>query len=174
MNEVWKDIPGYEGLYQVSNLGNVKSLSRIILRNGIHPFLSKEKLLKLSIDNWGYPRVSLFRNSNQSYSQVHQLVAMVFLNHKPDRALKLVVDHINNIKTDNRLENLQIISQRENTSKDKKNKTSKYTGVSWHSNYKKWISGIRINGKIKHLGYFTCEVKASEAYINKLKEIQNV
>lgn len=173
MNEIWKDIPGWEGLYQVSNLGRVKSLSRIILRNGIHPFLSKEKLLKLSIDNCGYPRVSLFRNSNQSYSQVHQLVAMAFLNHKPS-GYKIVVDHINNNRIDNRVENLQIISQRENASKDKKNKTSKYTGVSWHSKHKKWIANIRINGKIKYLGNFITEESAAESYKDKLKEIENV
>jgi ribosomal protein L15E len=72
---------------------------------------------------------------------------MAFLNHTPC-GYKIVVDHIdNNIKTDNRLENLQLITQRENVSKDIKNTSSKYIGVCWHKKAKKWRSSIQINGK---------------------------
>jgi hypothetical protein len=139
MKEIFKDIPNYEGIYQVSNLGRVKSLK-----------LNKEKILKLSIDGQGYLKVNLFDEGRRSTKNVHQLVAIVYLNHMPCGS-KIVVDHINCDKLNNRLENLQLISQRENLSKDKKG-SSKYTGVSWHKQKSKWQSQIIINGKYKYLG----------------------
>ena len=168
MEEIWKDIPGYEGIYQVSNLGNVKSLPRIMIKKGV--FLSNEKILKSGINNLGYLSVVLF-NKNTKTFKVHQLVAMAFLNHIPDGTYRLVVDHINRDKLDNKVENLQIITQRKNVSKDKKG-TSKYTGVSWNIRNKKWVSQIRINGKVKYLGLFNTELEASEAYKNKLKVLK--
>jgi hypothetical protein len=164
MEEIWKDIPRYKGLYQVSNLGNVKSLPREVC-NYRGCFISKEKFLKQRISK-NYHSV---RIKNKTI-RVHQLVAMAFLNHTPC-GHKLVVDHINHNKLDNRLENLQLITNRENCSKDVKNKTSKYTGVSWDSNRKKWQVGIKINGKRYALGRFNCEEEASQVYKNKLKEI---
>jgi len=156
--EDWKDIPSYEGLYQVSNLGKVKSLR-----------FNKDKILKTSIDAYGYSNVSLWNDKKQKTKKVHKLVAIVFLNHIPS-GFNLVVDHINNNKLDNSLENLQIITHRENSSKDKKG-TSKYTGVSWNRDMSKWQVGITINGKKKGLGYYNNEYKASLVYKNKLKEI---
>lgn len=165
MEEVFKDIPGYEGIYQVSNLGRVKSLAREIKRKGIS--FCKEKMLKPG-KNARYLFVVLSNGNIVKIKKVHQLVAMAFLGHKPDGTHKLVVDHINNNPLDNRLENLQIVTQRKNLSKDKKG-LSKYTGVSWHKSSKKWISKIRINGKNIHLGLFNTELEASETYQNKLK-----
>jgi len=159
--EIWKDVPGYEGYYQVSNLGNVKSLK-----------FSKEKLLIPCFNSVGYLTVNLYKNGDIKMFQIHQLVAIAFLNHIPDGTNKIVVDHINNIPTDNRLENLQLISNRENLSKDKKNTSSKYTGVSWHKKNKKWLARIRINGNRKHLGYFINEIEASNAYQNTLKNLE--
>jgi hypothetical protein len=85
------------------------------------------------------------------------LVAMAFLNHKPDGTHKIVVDHINNNKLDNRVVNLQLISQRENLSKDRKDGTSKYVGVCWKKSRNKWQVDIKIDGKRKYLGLFTDE-----------------
>lgn len=170
MEEIFKDIPSYEGMYQVSNLGNVKSLSRKMNKGKII-FISKEKLLKLSKDGRGYIQVNLSKEKNILNKKVHQLVAMAFLNHKPDKTYKLVVDHINNIKTDNRLENLQLITNRENCSKDRKG-SSKYTGVSLDKTRDKWFVSIALNGKTIHLGRFKTELEAHKAYKNKLAEIQ--
>jgi len=94
---------------------------------------------------------------------------MAFLNHKPN-GLNLVVDHVNNIKTDNRLGNLQVVSQRYNSTKNKKEGTSKYPGVYWHSKEKKWMAAIRINGKKVHLGTFSDEAMAGLAYQRVLEE----
>jgi hypothetical protein len=167
--EIWKDIPGYEGIYQVSNMGNVKSLSREMLINGKYPITTKEKILKPSRLSNGYLILGLSKNGFIKKITVHTLVAMVFLNHKPDGTNKICVDHINNIKTDNRLVNLQLISQRENTSKDKKNGTSQYVGVSWNTLNNRWKARININNKVKHLGYFTDEYEAHLEYEKALK-----
>ena len=166
-NEIWKDVPNYEGKYQVSNLGNVKSLSRKQY-NSRGFFISKERILKLNKDKDGYNYVNICCNSKATKCKIHQLVAIAFLNHKPC-GLSVIVDHINNIKTDNRVENLQLIGQRQNASKDRKNKTSKYTGVCWYGITNKWLVTIYKNGKSKHLGYFTNEEDANQSYI-KAKE----
>ena len=170
MIEVWKDIPNYEGMYQVSNLGNVKSLSRTILKNGKYPSITKEILLKPSKDGKGYYFVYLSISSIKKAYRVHQLVLMAFNSYIPNRNSNIVIDHINNIRIDNRLENLQVITQRQNLSKDKKG-TSKFTGVHWNINENKWMSGIKINGKRKHLGYFKCELKAHYVYQKALKSL---
>jgi hypothetical protein len=166
--EIWKDIPGYEGIYQVSDMGNVKSLSREVLRNGKYPIIIKEKILKPPANSHGYLVVILCNNGLKKTMKVHTLVAMAFFNHKPNGTHKIVVDHINNNKLDNRLVNLQLISQRENSSKDKKGGTSKYVGVR-SSAINKWRAEIYINGKLKHLGYFTDEYEAHLAYQKALK-----
>lgn len=160
--EVWKKIPNYEGLYEVSNLGNVKSLGNDKTR--------KEKILKAGINSQGYCHVGLVKDKQRNFFKVHQLVAMAFLNHIPC-GYKLVVDHINDTPLDNRVENLQIVTQRFNANKTQVKYTSKYKGVSWHKNNFKWISNILINKKRIHLGYFNTELEASVAYQNKLKEI---
>jgi len=165
--EIWKDIPGYEGLYQVSNIGNVRSLDRIIYGEYERPHHRKGVILKPRVQR-GYKYCTLSTDGIAQTYQVHQLVAMAFLNHKP-QGHTLVVDHINNIKTDNRLENLQLVSSRHNLSKDKKG-TSKYPGVCWNSQNKKWQAYISINKKDTHLGYFTDESEAALAYQNALKE----
>jgi hypothetical protein len=160
--EIWKDIPGYEGLYHVSNLGDVKSLN--------YKKSKTEKLLKLAIASDGYFVVGLYKDSKSKQYKVHKLVAMAFLNHIPC-GYEVVCDHKNDVKTDNRLENLQLVTARFNTCKTQGKYSSKYKGVSWHKRSRKWMSRIIINGKLNHLGSFNCELSASLAYQNKLKEL---
>ena len=165
--EIWKDIPGYEGLYQVSNLGNVKSLDREVIRKDGRVYFFEGKILKKNKGTKGYLCVNLYKKSKKHF-KIHKLVAMAFLNHTPC-GYKIVVDHINNINTDNRVENLQLTSNRENASKDRNNTSSKYTGVSWSKSKNKWRSYITINNKLKHLGYFKDEELAKLAYIKELE-----
>ncbi|CAA6810324.1 MAG: HNH homing endonuclease [uncultured Sulfurovum sp.] len=167
MKEIWKDIEGYEGLYKISNLGNVRSLDRVVTKSNNVVNRLKGKILKPAKNTSGYYNVIIYKNCKPKTYSNHQLVAMMFLNHKPD-GFNIVVDHIDNNKLNNRLDNLQLITNRENVSKESRGK-SKYTGVSWRKNRNKWISTICINGKRKHLGSFINEIDAHYAYQNKLK-----
>lgn len=168
--EEWVDITGYEGFYQVSNLGRVKTLSRTIV-NKFNSYKSKEKLKKLTISSDGrYSQVTLCKEKKVKTFQIHKLVAIAFLNHKPNGHF-IVIDHINNVQTDNRVENLQIISQRENCSKDKSGYSSMYTGVYYDKSAKSYISRIRVGGEKKYLGCFRTEIEAHLAYQRELQKI---
>ena len=94
MKEIWKDIKGYEGIYQVSNLGRVKSLDRIDSNN--HPL--KGVILKPYISNSGYLLVGLYKQQKRDRKLLHRLVAEAFI---PNPENKPEIDHINTIKTDN-------------------------------------------------------------------------
>lgn len=105
MKEIWKDIVGYEGLYQVSNLGEIKRLPRIW--NDNHHFL-KEKILN-QIDCFGYKRVMLYKNKKYKYYFVHRLVIETFKGKN-----NLQVDHIDGNKSNNSLLNLEYVTSKEN------------------------------------------------------------
>lgn len=107
MKEIWKDIEGYEGLYQVSNMGRVRSLERIARNN--HKI--KEKILTPYLQISGYLKVHL-RKDNSSYTPfIHRLVAQAFL---PNPSNKPQVDHINTNRADNRVCNLRWTTISEN------------------------------------------------------------
>lgn len=161
--EIWKDVPNYEGLYQVSNLGNVKSLPKKVNGKNL-----KEKLLTPCKNSGGYLWVKFTVNKIEKSFSVHRLVAITFLG-KSD----LVVNHKDLNKLNNCLENLEYLTLRENnhhytyTLK----KTSKFIGVMWDKNRNKWMAKIKKNGKSVHIGRFDNELEASNAYQNALKKI---
>jgi hypothetical protein len=159
--EIYKDVIGYEGDYQVSNIGNVKSLK-----------FNKQKILNACKDLDGYYKVNLVINGLSKSRLVHQLVAESFLNHKRC-GYKLVVNHIDFNRTNNNVENLEIITTRENVNRKHLKSSSKYTGVSWDKNRNKWISKIKVNGKTINLGRFENELDASIAYEEKLNNLTN-
>lgn len=167
--EVWKDIKNYEGYYQVSNFGNVKSLSREMLVRGKYPFVSKEKLLKKALGGQ-FLTVALWKDSVVKTKTVHQLMAETFLNHNPN-GHNLVVRHKDMNKLNNHIDNLEIVTQREVSIKNNYKKTSKYTGVSWNNKYKAWVSFICINGNTKYLGRYSTELEAHNKYQQVLKDL---
>jgi hypothetical protein len=172
MQEQWKPVVGYEGLYEVSNFGRIFSLPKEWIGSKGCKRKHNGKLLSISYSNKAYARVLLCNKGTNKTREIHQLVAEAFLGHVPC-GYKLVVDHIDNDKLNNRVNNLQLISQRENSSKNVINKTSKYTGVYFDKSRNKYVSKIQIKGKNIFIGRFDCELKAHLAYQNKLKEIQN-
>ena len=154
--EVWKDIPNFKN-YQVSNLGNVRSLN--------YKGTGKTKVLKKTIDTNGRYKLNL----NGTTQRIYVLMAITFLNHKRC-GHKRVVDHKDNICTNDKLHNLQVITHRLNATKEKRG-TSKYPGVSLIKSTNKWQATIQINGKNKYLGYYKTEKEAYRAYQTKLKEL---
>lgn len=154
MIEQWKDIPGYECSYQASNMGYIKSLK-----------YGRELILKMATHKYGYKTVVLTKDGKQNSFSVHQLIAMAFLDHKPD-GFGIVVNHIDNNPLNNRLDNLELVTQGTNT---RTHKTD--VGISWNKREKKWVSLIRINGPQLHLGYFKDKQEALDMYQKALANI---
>lgn len=105
--EVWKPIVGYEGLYDVSNYGNVRSY-----QNYGFELKNEPKTLRQVLNRYGYPTVTLCKDTVHKQKTVHRLVAETFI--QTDN-YKLQIDHINGIKTDNRASNLEWVTAKENT-----------------------------------------------------------
>lgn len=109
--EIWKDIKGFEGIYQVSNMGNVRSLDRTVhYKNGRKRFY-KGQILAPHIETLGYLSVCLLKNSKRTYVRIHRLVADAFMtnNHqKPE------VNHIDGNKKNNAVSNLEYATHSEN------------------------------------------------------------
>lgn len=104
MNEIWKDVVGYEGLYQVSNLGRVKSLPKYDRLGRFHP----EKI-KSQVDNGnGYIVVNLKHNGKQKMRTVHSLVAEAFI---PNPNNYSEINHIDGNKSNNELQNLEFCTR---------------------------------------------------------------
>lgn len=109
-NEIWKDIPGYEGCYQVSNLGRVKSLDRIVHRSDGRIQHKREHILKLSEADEYYV-ISLHKSAQTTYHTVHRLVASAFLDN-PEQ--KQQINHIDGDKHNNCISNLEWATSSEN------------------------------------------------------------
>jgi hypothetical protein len=156
MAEEYRPIPNYPN-YEVSNLGNVRQKL-------------KNKILKGSPDKAGYLRVSLCDDSIVKVTKIHRIVAEVFLEN-PDN--KNQVDHINNDKNDNSVNNLRwCTSQENNRNKPKSVKnTSGIKGVCWDKYANKWKAGIKLDGISIHIGNFTNIEDAKQARIKKVNEV---
>lgn len=170
MEEIWKSVIGYEGYYEVSNLGNVKSVDRVIKYSNNKTYVYKGKLLKKTLHSINYYTVHLTINNKGGVFLVHKLVAGAFLSHNMTGNI-LVVNHKDFNKTNNNIENLEIVTNRENSNRKHLKHSSKYTGVSWYKPSKKWIVYIGINKKNKYLGLYENEYNAHLAYEKALAEL---
>ena len=163
--EIWKPVVGFESIYQVSNHGRVKSLTRVAKSELRSDFIVKERILKHGVNDMGRAIVVLANGGKNKTRKVHQLVAESFLNHKTC-GMKLVIDHIDCNPLNNHVSNLRIVTQRQNSSFNKKN-ASGFIGVR-KSSTNRWRASIRIDGKTVCLGNFKSPEAASEAYQKRL------
>ena len=156
MEEIYLKIPNYDN-YAVSNLGNIKSN-----HSGVEKLLSKRK------SGNGYVSVLLYKKGFKPKTiNIHQLVAICFFNHKIDGYNK-IIDHKNKIRNDNRVENLQIISPRENVTKEILKKNG-YCGMTLEKSTGKYMVRITKNKKSIYIGRFNSINEAQKAYNNAIK-----
>ena len=109
--EIWKDIEGYENSYQVSNFGQVRTKNRLIFNPLSKTYYEKNQIILKQYLSLGYKRTILCKNGKSKNAAVHRLVAQTFI---PNPENKPQVNHINGIKTDNRIENLEWCTASEN------------------------------------------------------------
>ena len=112
---IWKDIEGYNGTYQISNTGKVRSFSS----------WAKGRLLSISYDKQGYPRITLNGEGAYNNHSIHRLVAKAFI---PNPENKRNVNHIDGVKTNNHASNLEWVTSRENSIHARDNGLLKYAG----------------------------------------------
>lgn len=153
--EKFKEIPSFEGLYAISDLGNVKNLRT-------------DQIMKTHDNGKGYLKVRLTKDKKYFSFYVHRLILLTFIGLEEGK----VVDHINGVRNDNRLLNLRYLSNRDNTIRGgKKNCKSNLRGVA--KDGERFRSTITIEGKRYFLGRFDTEQEAHEVYMKRLKELEN-
>jgi hypothetical protein len=155
MQEIFKDVVGYEGLYQVSNLGNVRSLR-------YHKF----KLLNLRKSIYGYTLVDLYSNKIKRTFNVHRLVAITFIDNPNN---KREVNHINGIKHDNRLENLEWNTREENREHAKKTGLINNKGVNNHQCKLKEYDIIKIKNDNRPQSKIAKDFNISQTQVSRIK-----
>lgn len=161
MIEIWKDIKGYEGHYQVSNLGNVKAL----YYKNKYGIINREKILK-PIFNGQYYQVSLCSSGKPKSHTIHRLVASAFLGEN-----NLPVDHIDGNKLNNNLANLEYVTHSENTIRAYKNKLINIPKGKDNCNYgkpskkRKQVGQYDINGNLIKI-WGCADMIAKDLHIN--------
>lgn len=130
IREEWKSIKGYEGIYEVSNFGQVRSLDRLIRASNGVTRRTKGRDLKPQKNRGGYLFVNLKVNGINNFQRIHRLVAINFI---LGEDLKLHINHKNGIKTDNNIDNLEWTTQKENNSHARKLGLNKHEGENHYS-----------------------------------------
>ena len=164
--EVWKDIEGFEGRYMISDKGRVKSLVT-------------NRILKHGLSKSGYHGVSLRIDGTTRQFQVHRLVGQAFI---PKQNDNLEINHINNRRGDNRVENLEWVTRKENVvhsikygnvlnANPRKDNTSGINGVT-KNDRGKWVARIGFEGERIYLGIYDDFEEAKEARLQAEKKIK--
>ena len=150
ITEVWKDIKGYEGLYQVSNFGEVKRVKSGLIR-------------KATPNKEGYLNLSLHKEQRRGYFRINRLVAQAFISNPGN---KPQVNHINGVKTDNRVENLEWATGSENI----KHSFNKLNRIIHNRKKIRCIELNKIFDSINEAGdYFNCSMKNISNTLRKNK-----
>jgi hypothetical protein len=159
---IWKPVVGYEDLYEVSNLGGVRSHDRILKYRNM---LRRGKLLTPHLGIRGYYTVVLYDHySKPKTAYVHKLVASAFIGERPEG---FDICHGIQGKLDNSVSNLSYGSRRQNSCDDlnrDQSFTSRFPGVHWKTRDAVWVAQIKFDGQQVHLGSFKDELEAAKKY----------
>jgi hypothetical protein len=170
--EIWKSIKNYEGIYEASNLGRIKSLKRVVLNNGSYSgsVTKNELILKQHKNKYGYYVVTLQKNKIRTHKSVHRIIAETFIDNINNYN---EVNHKNFDKSDNKIENLEWCNRSQNINHyvDSMSKSSKYRGISFDKRRNKWFAYLDYDKKRISLGYHKTE---EEANIFRLNFINNL
>lgn len=154
MHEVWKPVVGYEGYYEVSSAGEVRSVNDKRVRK------ISSRVLKSGLRRDGYRNVVLSKDGVTSTKLVHVLVAQAFLG-----SSVLTVNHLDGDRGNNRVDNLEWLSIRDNIHVGRRcAQGSSFPGVAWDKKAQKWISRIQVEGTRIYLGLFESERGAAAAF----------
>lgn len=148
--EIWRPVPNFEIFYMASNMGRVYSKRY-------------RKLFSATPDTRGYPQVMLSNGKETKCFKVHMIVWDTF-GDRPRDGRVLTVDHIDENKRNNRIDNLQLLTNRENKVKSV-GKNGRLPGCWLRWDKKKWIASISVGKKSTHLGCYNSEVEAHKAYL---------
>lgn len=159
-DEIWKPVVGFEDSYQVSNLGNIKRMA-YFNRNRFFG----ERIKNQKINEKGYRTVQFYKNGEHKFMRAHRVVMLAFIG-QPKKGE--MINHINGVRTDNRLCNLEYVSPRMNIIHGLKN--DKLTGV--YKDRKRYRAMIGLNRKLIQIGTFDTPEEASLAYLEKLQELE--
>lgn len=148
--EIWKDIPGYEGLYQVSNIGRIKRLESTVMQWNPQlqkkvPVVYKKRYLNFETTR-GYNRATLSKDNKQQRFQVHRLVAEAFV---PNPDNKPCVNHINHIRIDNRADNLEWVTYKENEAAKGKFNNKPFKAIDPEGNETIWYVQLECARQLK-------------------------
>ncbi len=168
--ETWKPIKNYEGYYEASNLGNIRSVSRnIVFKNGKKSYFQQGRVLKQSLGrNKNYLIVGLSKNGTTKTKDVHRIIAETFCNGEKT----LDVDHIDGVKTNNKKDNLRFLTTSQNLRNHHTRIIKGYVFVK--RNLKKPYQGqVSLNGKRIYLGMFETANEATFAHKSFLLANQN-
>lgn len=157
MKEIWKDVKGYEGFYQISSLCRIRSLDRRTTNN---QFVHGKILIPILRN--GYNSAVLCKRNTIKTKYLHVLFCTAFI---PNPENLPCVNHKDSIRINNSFENLEWVNRRENQTHRlfRIKRSSQYFGVSYIKNNDNWRAMIRINNKSKWIGAFDTELKAHEA-----------
>lgn len=170
-NLEWFAVPfnGLETNLEVTKCGRVRRIKVDWMRR--NRVIGEVNFNLLKLTKQGYKTICIqIKGLKLKNIFVHQLIATTFLGYKFN-GHKIVVDHIDSNKLNNHIENLRIVTQRINVSKEKSIKSGLPTGVCFRKNIKRYQSRIQIDGKNLSLGYYNTQEEASKAYINKLESL---
>lgn len=156
MDEIWKDIAGYDGKYKISNYGSLKGYWR------------EERNLHPSLDKDGYKKCVLCKGDGTK--KTFRICILVWDTFKNDSRNGLQIDHIDEDKQNDFIDNLQLLTSRQNTAKGKQKYRIFPTGVH-RTGTTKFRAIIYTNGKNRNLGFYGCPLLASIAYQNALAQL---